>query len=259
VLRIEKLIIGRLPPLSFSVRSGECLAIEAPSGIGKTRLLRAIADLDPARGRIFLDGIDRSELPAPEWRKRVRYVAAEPGWWTETPRPVFETLISNFKANAPVDDPLGDLTDPAARLDRLLGEVDLDPVLLDRPVAQLSTGERQRLALIRAMFDRPDVLLLDEPTGPLDPANTALVEEVLKYALNADQTIILVSHDSGQVGRLAHARLQLAPLAGTTTHAPSAHRNGGLPDSPGAAGPAAPDRTGAGAAHKNKPPEPTRR
>ncbi|MEW5962448.1 MAG: ATP-binding cassette domain-containing protein, partial [Pseudomonadota bacterium] len=86
MLRVEHLRIGGLPPLSFSVQSGECLAVEGPSGSGKTRLLRAIADLDPADGHILLDGLAREEAPATEWRRLVRYAAAEPAWWTETPR-----------------------------------------------------------------------------------------------------------------------------------------------------------------------------
>jgi ABC-type iron transport system FetAB ATPase subunit len=77
VLRVDTLKVAPLPPLSFSVANGECLAVEGPSGSGKTRLLRAIADLDPAEGHVFLDGAEKNEMPAPEWRKRVRYACAE--------------------------------------------------------------------------------------------------------------------------------------------------------------------------------------
>ena len=144
-----------MPPLSFEVADGECLsAVEAPSGTGKTRLLGAIADLDLAGGHIFLDGAERAELAADQWRRSVRYVAAEPAWWTDTPRPSFPAT-------------------PAAsvRIDRLLRALGLDAALLDRPIAQLSTGERQRLALARALSDEPRVLLLDEPCASLDPTS----------------------------------------------------------------------------------------
>jgi len=193
VLRVEHLQIGDLPLFTFEVTAGECLAVEGPSGSGKTRLLRAIADLDPAPGQVFLDGAERSEMPASAWRKQVRYCAAEPGWWTETAAPVFETA---GKA-------------AAARLDRLLAALGLGAELLDRPLALVSTGERQRLALARALIDEPKVLLLDEPTAALDPQATALVDELIKYQKLAGRTVLLVSHDRDQIERLSDARMLL--------------------------------------------------
>ena len=89
MLRVEHLKVGYMPPRSFEVADGRCLAIEGPSGAGKTRLLRAIADLDKAAGQVFLDGAERREMPAPAWRRLVRYSAAEPAWWTDTARPAF--------------------------------------------------------------------------------------------------------------------------------------------------------------------------
>jgi len=81
---------------------------------------------------------------------------------------------------------------------------------LSRPIAELSTGERQRLGLIRALVDEPRVLLLDEPTSALDTTSAAMVEELIKYQLLAERIVLLVSHDVAQIERLAHARLQLA-------------------------------------------------
>lgn len=193
MLRIDYLKVGSLPPLSFEVAAHECLAVEGPSGSGKTRLLRAIADLDAASGYVHLEGVERSELPAPEWRRRVRYASAEPAWWGATAREHF---------------PAG------AKLDRLLSALALQPTLLDQPIAQLSTGERQRLGLVRAMADEPRVLLLDEPTAALDAQAAALVEELIKFQLLAGRTIILVGHDPQQIERLAHARLLLAGAPG---------------------------------------------
>jgi ABC-type iron transport system FetAB ATPase subunit len=189
VLRIDYLSLPGLPALSFEIPARECLAVEGPSGCGKTRLLRAIADLDPAEGYVFLEGVERSEVPAPEWRRRVRYVAAEPGWWSTTAR--------------------GHLP-PTGKLDRLLAALGLDAAVLDRPLAELSHGQRQRLALLRALADEPQVLLLDEPTSALDAQTAALAEELIKFQLLAGRTLVLVSHDAAQVARLAHARLRLA-------------------------------------------------
>jgi len=192
VLRVERLQVGGLKPLTFEVAGGECLAVEGPSGAGKTLLLRALADLDAAEGRVVVDGQERCELPAYEWRRRVRYCAAEPAWWSDTPRGCM---------------PAGT---PASRLDRLMRQLDLDPALLDRPITKLSTGERQRLALVRALLDEPAVLLLDEPTGALDPQSRALVEELIRFQLLSGRSVVLVSHDAAQAGRLAHARLVLS-------------------------------------------------
>jgi ABC-type iron transport system FetAB ATPase subunit len=194
VLRVDTLKVAPLPPLSFSVANGECLAVEGPSGSGKTRLLRAIADLDPAEGHVFLDGAEKNEMPAPEWRKRVRYACAEPAWWTETARAAFGLASGQ----------------PPERVLRHLTSVGLDAKILDRAIAELSTGERQRLAFVRALLDEPRALLLDEPTGGLDPQAAALVEEQIKFELLAGRSIILASHDEQQIGRLAHVRLQLA-------------------------------------------------
>ena len=78
--------------------------------------------------------------------------------------------------------------------------------MFDMPLSRLSTGERQRLALVRAVETSPDVLLLDEPTGPLDTNSTKRVEELLKQQLKAGRAIVLVSHDPKQVSRLADRR-----------------------------------------------------
>lgn len=196
MLRVERLAVPGLPSLSFEVGDGECMAIEGPSGIGKTRLLRAIADLDAAEGRVVLDGVERSEMPAWQWRRQVRFAAAEPGWWGDTPRASVLTPASD-----------------AARVLKLIANLGLDAGILDRPLTELSTGERQRLALVRALADQPRVVLLDEPTGALDSVSAALAEELIRYQALAGKTVILVSHDKLQIERLADLRLQLAAPA----------------------------------------------
>lgn len=196
MLRVEQLCVPGLPPLSFEVGEGTCLAIEGPSGIGKTRLLRAMADLDETPGQVFLDGAERREMPAWQWRKQVRFSPAEPGWWGETARAsLSETDVD------------------IARIKKMSEDLGLDPKVFDQPLAQLSTGERLRLALTRALADQPRVVLLDEPTGALDKASAALAEELIRYQVLAGRTVILVSHDKGQIERLADMRLQLAEPA----------------------------------------------
>ena len=204
MLRVEHLKIGTLPSLSFEVGDGRCLAVEGPSGSGKTRLLRAVADLDFAEGHIFLDGSERGEMSGPDWRRLVRYAAAEPAWWSDTPR-------AAFPRNGP----------HTAQAETTIAALGLDARLIDQPVAILSTGERQRLALARALADAPKVLLLDEPTGALDPQAAAMVEELINHQLQAGRIVLLASHDRGLTDRLAHERLILGrPKAAAADSAP---------------------------------------
>ena len=171
-----------LRAVTFSLDAGECLAVRGPSGAGKTLLLRALADLDPSRGDVTLDGTPREALPAPDWRRRVVYVPSESGWWAERVGEHFQ----DWSAAAPL----------AARL--------LLPADVDRwEVARLSTGERQRLALARALVLAPRVLLLDEPTSGLDQEATRAVEELIAERLAAGASALWVSHDRDQARRVA--------------------------------------------------------
>lgn len=188
MLRIDSLEVYGLEPVSFEVAKGECIAVQGPSGSGKTVLLRALADLDPAQGKIFLNGTERNSISGPEWRKKVRYAAAEPGWWGETPREHF---------------------DQSEGLEKRVTALGLNGEQLDQSLARLSTGERQRMALVRAVFDDPSVLLLDEPTGALDAKATAQAEKLIKQHLKAGHAVILVSHDPRQVKRLADRKLTI--------------------------------------------------
>lgn len=176
-----------LGPVSLRLEAGRCLAVVGPSGSGKSLLLRAIADLDPNSGEVRLDGADRNALPAPVWRRRVVYVPADSGWWGET---VAEHLPDRA-AVAPLLDTVG------------LAEA------LEWPVSRLSSGERARLALVRALALKPAVLLLDEPTANLDAETTAAAESLLTQAMADGAGLILASHDPAQVDRLAHETLRL--------------------------------------------------
>lgn len=190
MLTVENLRRPGLGPLSFHIDGGECLALTGPSGAGKTLLLRALADLDLNEGEVVMGGRLRSNLPAPEWRRRLGYVPAETGWWADLVGDHFSTPLQ------------------AAELLAQLGFTQPSQVL-DWPVARLSSGERQRLALARGLCCNTEVLLLDEPTSALDLDNAELVEQLLQNRLRAGTCILLVSHDSAQVGRLAGRSIHL--------------------------------------------------
>jgi ABC-type iron transport system FetAB ATPase subunit len=174
-------------PFTLELAAGGCAAISGHSGSGKSLFLRMIADLDPNTGEVRLDGAARASLAAPAWRRRVPYVAADSGWWRDR-------VADHFTP---------DQLTPARAL---AGRLDLPPELIDGPVQRLSTGERQRLAIIRALVLDSPVLLLDEPTGPLDPDSTAKMEMILKERLQGGTTILLVTHDQAQGERLGARR-----------------------------------------------------
>ena len=101
------------------------------------------------------------------------------------------------------------MSDVAAALE-LMERVGVDAAALGRPVSRLSTGERQRLALIRALLLGPEVLLLDEPTAALDPASTLAVEALIAECLESGVGVIWVSHDTDQASRMATRVLSIA-------------------------------------------------
>lgn len=191
MLRIESLRRDRFGPFDLALAPGEACAVTGPSGAGKSVFLRMIADLDPSEGRVGLDGIDREAVPAPTWRRWVTYLAAEAGWWAET-------VAEHFSADA------------ASRLAPEREALRLPPAVFGWPVARLSTGERQRLALLRALAGHPRVLLLDEPTASLDPDSVRGAEAVIEARRAAGLIVVLVSHDPAQVARLTTRRLAVA-------------------------------------------------
>ncbi len=181
MLRIENLSRPWLHPVSLKLEAGACGIIMGPSGSGKTLLARAIADLDPNEGEVCWRGTARRAVPAPHWRRLIGYVPAESGWWADK--------VEEHFAAAP---------DPAA----LIAATGLDPRALGWPVARLSSGEKQRLALARALQLAPEVLILDEPTSALDAASKERVEALLMEKKRAGLTLLIITHDTGQASRL---------------------------------------------------------
>ena len=172
----------------LDLQAGDCFSIMGPSGSGKSLLLRAVADLDPAEGDVTLDGTDRMAISGPAWRRNVIYVGPESGWWEDR-------VGAHFQ-------------DPAAMLG-LLRRLGFKDDVMSWPVSRLSTGERQRLAIARAMDRGPRVLLLDEPTGALDQEATARVEGVVHDFLQDGGIVLLATHEKAQAERLATRSLTM--------------------------------------------------
>jgi putative ABC transport system ATP-binding protein len=177
-------------PFELNLGTGACAAITGPSGSGKSLFLRMIADLDLNEGKVWLNERERGSMPAPQWRRQATYVSAESGWWADR-------VIEHFDVNR------------RSEVAALASRLGLRPDLLDAPVAQLSTGEKQRFSLVRALLPSPPVLLLDEPTGPLDEESVARVEALLRERKATGTSILLVTHDPNQAERLGDQRYRM--------------------------------------------------
>jgi len=163
------------------VAEGECVCLSGPSGAGKTLLLRAVADLDLHEGRVFVDDAACDAMPAPDWRRRVGMLPAESQWWHEQVGPHFREPRETWLV--------------------MLG---FAPEVMDWEVSRLSTGERQRLALLRLLDNAPEALLLDEPTASLDPTSVQWVEALIAgYRAERGAAVLWVSHDPQQIARVA--------------------------------------------------------
>lgn len=181
LLQIKQLRHLMIGPVSLDVEAGDCLCISGPSGSGKSLLLRAIADLDPHTGIACLHGVAASDIPAESWRTRVGLLPPESVWW-------LPNVGDHFHDDLPIP----------------LEDIGLSTAILAQPVARLSSGEKQRLALMRLLSNRPQVLLLDEPTANLDPENTRRIEAVIeRYRREQQAVVIWVSHDQSQIARVA--------------------------------------------------------
>lgn len=178
----------RYYPVSLQLEAGEILTIYGQSGVGKSQFLRALADLTPHKGDVLLEGISQTKIRPEHWRKQVGYVPAESGWWADV-------VAQNFSEHPPK---------------AWLSSLSLAPELLDAPVERLSTGERQRLALLRALVLHPKVLLLDEPTANLDQRNAKkLIELVKTYAQAEQAAVIWVSHAADERALLGNRSLEI--------------------------------------------------
>lgn len=182
-------VAGRLDRTSVTVRAGDRLLITGPNGAGKTTLLRVLAgELAPDGGTVTRGG--------------------SIGFLEQQPRPAApgETLLAAFARGR-----TGDLAEHA---ERLLSLGLFDRGRLATPVEQLSTGQRQRLALARLVTEPSDVLLLDEPTNHLSPG---LVEDVEAALAAYRGALVIVSHDRRLRARWQGARLDLRTPAAAGT------------------------------------------
>jgi ABC-type lipoprotein export system ATPase subunit len=182
--------VNALQEVSFTLSSGEFLVIRGPSGCGKTTLLLVAGCLlKPTGGQVILNDLDPYNLHMDQVN-RLR---------SETIGFVFQQyhLIPYLSVRDNVLSPSLASKDPVNpdRVDELIRHFGLQERASHLPF-QLSTGEKQRTALARALFNKPEIILADEPTGNLDEENAAIIYSYLKQYTSEGGSTLLVSHDS---------------------------------------------------------------
>lgn len=181
---------------SLTVPQGTITALVGSSGSGKTTLLRMVNRMvEPSGGRVLVDGTDVREVDPVALRRSIGYVLQHGGLLPH------RTVADNV-ATVPV---LQGTPRRAARLRaaELLERVGLDPSLGTRYPAHLSGGQQQRVGVARALAADPDVLLMDEPFGAVDPiVRRELQAELLRLQENLGKTILFVTHDVDEAFRL---------------------------------------------------------
>lgn len=193
--------------ITFDVCTGDRLGLVGPSGSGKTLLLRTLAGLvAPAGGGVRFDGKSVSEWRMPDYRARVMYLAQRPALSEGTVEAALEAPFAfRVRRNACY---------PTETVAHYLQELALDASFLGKSTEELSGGESQLVALLRAMILDPVILLLDEPTASLDAARVAHVERLLRLWMSAaPRACIWTSHDPRQLKRVSNKTLTLGSHA----------------------------------------------
>ena len=174
---------------SLEIASHESVVLVGTSGSGKTTLMRMINRMvDPTSGRVLIDGDDVAHLDPVQLRRSIGYVMQASGLLPH------RTVLDNV-TTVPVlrGTPRREARSRAAELLELVG---LDQALASRYPAQLSGGQQQRVGVARALAADPNILLMDEPFGAVDPIVRAdLQQELLRLQRDLRKTIVFVTHD----------------------------------------------------------------
>ena len=179
----------------LDLEAGRITGIIGPSGAGKSTLLYILNGLERASGgSIVFDGKELKGDPDLELRRQMSMVFQKPTVFNTS---VYENMAYSLKLRGISK---GDIRDKVCELAKLIGLEDK----LKQKAVTLSGGEAQRLSLARAIIHRPKVLLLDEPTANLDPANVAMIEKLILHAKCEYKTsIVIITHNMFQARRIS--------------------------------------------------------
>jgi tungstate transport system ATP-binding protein len=200
VINVYKSFGGRevLKNICLDVRRGEILSVIGPSGSGKTTLLKLMnLLLYPDRGKIFFDGVDTAvdEKQRRLLRRGMGMVFQHPALFDTT---VFNNIALGLRIRGLPKEEIERRVEDALNYVGLRG-------FAKRKASSLSAGEAQRISLARALVLEPKLLLLDEPTANLDPANVLQIEEAVRR-VNSEKgvTVVIATHNLLQARRLSH-------------------------------------------------------
>jgi D-methionine transport system ATP-binding protein len=175
-----------LDNISFQVHKGARVAIVGPSGAGKTTLLRLLNRLSsPTTGSIYLENTDYRQIPAIELRRQITLILQESKLLGMSVR---EALAYPLKLRGVNSSSI------AERISGAIAQLRIPQELLDRTELQLSTGQKQLVAIARAIVLQPKILLLDEPTSALDAGKAHHLVQVLTELTNREMSILMVNH-----------------------------------------------------------------
>jgi iron complex transport system ATP-binding protein len=182
---VQVALAGRLLPTDLGMERPELVCLIGPNGSGKTSLLQALARIGGASGQVRIDGLRPEALPAARRRRLLTYLPAS--------RDIAWPLAARDLVLLGAD---------AAEADEAMAELDLAS-FAGRRVDRLSTGERSRVLIARALAPKPRLLLLDEPAANLDPLWQLRLMERLRQAVESGQGAIAAMHDLDLAARFA--------------------------------------------------------
>src|SRR3989344_2609645 len=186
-----------LDEVTLSIEPKEFVSLVGPSGAGKTTLLKLfLAEEKPSKGNVFFEASNVHTLSKKEidqFRRKVGMVFQD--FRLLPNKTVYENIAFTMEAAGRTDEEI------ESDVPHVLELVDLTPKVWNFP-HELSGGEKQRVAIARALVNEPDIIIADEPTGNLDPANTYDIVQILKKINDLGTTVLLATHNKGIIDLL---------------------------------------------------------
>lgn len=186
-----------LEDITLTIEPKEFVSVVGHSGAGKTTLIKMIlAEEKPTQGKVFYESADVHKLKGREITKLRRKIGTVFQDFRLLPnKTVYENIAFAMEAAGRTDEEI------EADVPHVLELVDISKKIYSFP-NELSGGEKQRVAIARAIVNQPDIIIADEPTGNLDPANTYEIVQILKKINDLGTTVIITTHNRGVVESL---------------------------------------------------------